>query len=222
MQDGAVFIISLAMLNRGKNIRLFTHPQLEWLSHVHPSVPGILFLPVIGYFLTAALLRGVAWYAVGAMVLLGVVTWTLTEYILHRVVFHYVPHGDWQQRVFYIMHGIHHDDPTDATRLVMPPIVSIPLAIFFYSLFWLCMGREAGAIFFSGFVLGYLVYDYTHFFIHHGRPTSQWGKLVRRHHLLHHHAHDGMNFGVSSPFWDHIFGTFERRPVSNQRQQRAS
>ena len=43
----------------------------------------------------------------------------------------------------FIMHGVHHDYPNDATRLVMPPIISVPLAIVFYLVFILTLGRFA-------------------------------------------------------------------------------
>ena len=207
------------MLNRSKNIRLFHNEAMEALSHVHPIIPGLMYLPLIGYFVTAALLQHAAWYAVVAMMAIGLLCWTLVEYLLHRLFFHFTPRGRWQERMFYVFHGIHHDDPNDATRLVMPPVVSIPLAVIFYGLYTIMMGHAAGSIFFSGFVLGYLAYDYTHFYIHHGAPTSAWGKLLRRQHYLHHHAHDGFNFGVSTPLWDFIFGTYVARAQPQQIQK---
>lgn len=189
-------------------MRLFTQPLLERFSHVHPAIPGALFLPLVGYLWMRAATQQVPWFAIVGGTLLGLLSWTLAEYLLHRIVFHFAPHSTGLKRLMYILHGIHHDDPHDATRLVMVPAVSIPLALVFYGLFALLMGPALGAIFFSGFVVGYLAYDYTHYYIHHGRSHSAWGKWVRRHHYLHHHAHEGYNFGVSTPLWDFVFGTY--------------
>lgn len=208
------------MLNRSKNLRMFAHPTLERFSHVHPVLPGLLFLPVVGYFLMRAVMHNVSWVGIVGGTLLGMLSWTLMEYLLHRVVFHFAPRNTWQERIMFMLHGIHHDDPHDAMRLVMVPAVSIPLALFFYPLFTLLMGTELGAIFFAGFVLGYLGYDYSHFYIHHGRPNAWWGKLVRRHHYLHHHAHEASNFGVSTPLWDVVFGTYVAHSQPQQAVQK--
>ena len=70
------------------------------------------------------------------------------------------------------------------------------------------MGRvRIAEPFFAGFILGYLVYDGSHYAIHHFRMRSGFLLLIKKHHMLHHHAdHDG-GFGVSSPLWDHVFRT---------------
>ena len=58
----------------------------------------------------------------------GWVFWTLTEYWLHRIVFHFEPEDGIGARLHWIIHGVHHDHPNDPMRLVMPPSVSVPLA----------------------------------------------------------------------------------------------
>lgn len=89
----------------------------------------------------------------------------------------------------------------------MPLPTSVPLAVFFFAVFTLLLGNASGQPFFAGFVVGYLLYDGTHYYVHHFVPTTRWGKLLRRHHLTHHHAdHDG-GFGVSTPLWDVVFQT---------------
>jgi sterol desaturase/sphingolipid hydroxylase (fatty acid hydroxylase superfamily) len=132
-------------------------------------------------------------------------SWTLAEYILHRFVFHWSNETAWGKRIHFLLHGVHHEYPNDKDRLVMPLLTSAPLAVIFYVLFVLTMGTAVGEPFFAGFVIGYLFYDGTHYFVHHFVPTTRWGKLLRRHHLTHHHAdHDG-GFGVSTPLWDVMF-----------------
>ncbi len=63
----------------------------------------------------------------------GYLFWTLTEYWLHRLVFHFEPDDGLGPRLHWIIHGVHHDHPNDPLRLVMPPSVSIPLAPAFYA-----------------------------------------------------------------------------------------
>jgi dihydroceramide fatty acyl 2-hydroxylase len=141
----------------------------------------------------------------------GYVFWTLTEYWMHRIVFHFEPEDGIGARLHWIIHGVHHDHPNDPLRLVMPPSVSIPLALGFWALFTLVLGTPWANVFTAGFLAGYLIYDMTHYHVHHHRPRTRLGKLVRELHMRHHFQDDTKGFGVSAPFWDYVFGTPQRR-----------
>jgi sterol desaturase/sphingolipid hydroxylase (fatty acid hydroxylase superfamily) len=67
----------------------------------------------------------------------------------------------------------------------------------------------------AGFLTGYLLYDMTHYYLHHHRPKSAWGKRLRELHMRHHFQDDTTGFGVSAPWWDHVFrtATHPRRPA---------
>jgi sterol desaturase/sphingolipid hydroxylase (fatty acid hydroxylase superfamily) len=95
-------------------------------------------------------------------------------------------------------------------RLVMPPSVSIPLALAFYGLFVLVLGSLAPA-FGSGFLAGYLAYDMTHYHMHHHIPRTAVGRWLRELHMRHHFQDDTAGFGVSAPWWDLVFGTAPAR-----------
>lgn len=199
------------MLNRGKNIRLFTHPWLEAVSHVHPAIPGLLYGPLAVYCIGRAVLQGISPWVVCGLVAAGIVCLSLGEYALHRGIFHFRPRTPRQERVWYILHGIHHDDPNDATRLVMPPIITLLLAVGVYVGARAVFGPMQGPCFFAGMAIGYLLYDYIHLYIHHARPRTRLGRSLRRHHLQHHYAEEPVNFGVSSPLWDVVFRTYHAR-----------
>ena len=92
----------------------------------------------------------------------------------------------------------------------MPPAASIPLALIFYAAFMLIFGAPYGFVLFGGFLTGYLGYDYTHYYLHHFVPKSKVGKKVREHHMRHHFQDHHYGYGVSSPFWDHVFRTVPR------------
>ncbi|MBI3482876.1 MAG: fatty acid hydroxylase, partial [Bacteroidetes bacterium] len=113
--------------------RMFKSDLLEPLSKVHFSVPLIIYVPVIGFFLWKGIsVEKFSWIVFIASFGCGLLFWTATEYVLHRFVFHFVPKSSWGQRLHFIFHGVHHDFPNDRLRLVMPPSVSIPLALGFY------------------------------------------------------------------------------------------
>jgi sterol desaturase/sphingolipid hydroxylase (fatty acid hydroxylase superfamily) len=189
---------------------MFESDLLDRLSRVHPIVPPLIFLPaVVILFLVGAPELGTL-ETVG-LVAAGWLFWTLMEYWIHRLVFHFEPESGLGARFHWIIHGVHHDHPNDPLRLVMPPSVSVPLAAAFVVGFFLLFGAAAGSVFASGFLLGYLVYDMTHYYLHHFRPKSHFGGVMRELHMRHHFQDDTRGFGISAPFWDYVFGTPLRR-----------
>ncbi len=191
-----------------KTCRMFETDFLEKFSRIHPATPFVVYIPIVLAAFYRSHQRGAGALTELGIAAAGLLTWTLAEYVLHRYVFHWTNDTAWGRRFHFMAHGVHHDFPSDGDRLVMPLLTSIPLAFLFYGLFYLAFGSTAHADpFFAGFAIGYLGYDGTHYAIHHFKQTSRVGKLVKRHHMLHHHAdHDG-GFGVSSPLWDVIFRT---------------
>jgi dihydroceramide fatty acyl 2-hydroxylase len=185
---------------------MFDSDLLDRLSRVHPAVPVVIFGPAIVVFFVLGVGDLTAAETVGLYVA-GWVFWTLMEYWIHRLVFHFEPEQKLGARFHWIIHGVHHDHPNDPLRLVMPPSVSVPLAAAFYGLFVLVLGGEAANMFASGFFSGYLVYDMTHYHLHHHNPRSGVGKLMRELHMRHHFQDDTRGFGISAPFWDYVFGT---------------
>ena len=199
--------------NTTASTRMFRNGFLELCSKVPFWMPIVLYLPVIGYFIWKAFTAGIT---IGGFILCfagGLAVWTLAEYVLHRFVFHYVPKGRLGLRLHFIFHGVHHDYPSDALRLVLPPSVSVPLAFLFYFLFWeILPTKQMAWSFFPGFVLGYLIYDITHYAIHHFNFKSGWWKQIKQHHMLHHYQNPDLGYGVSSKIWDKIFRSdFEKK-----------
>jgi dihydroceramide fatty acyl 2-hydroxylase len=189
---------------------LFKSEFLNFFSRVHPAVPAVVFVPVVVAMEWIGADRGYAWWQLALLTLAGIAVWTLTEYWLHRLVFHWEPDNAFGRRMHFIIHGVHHDHPNDKMRLVMPPSVSIPLAALFFLAFWLILGDAAFPVF-AGFIVGYLFYDYTHYYVHHFVPKTDFGKRLREHHMRHHFQDHRYGYGVSSPIWDYAFRTQPRK-----------
>ncbi|MBK8254525.1 MAG: sterol desaturase family protein [Polyangiaceae bacterium] len=187
--------------------RMFETPLIERFSRVHFTTPFIFWLPVVFYLGYISLSGGMSIAPFVGLILAGILVWTLAEYVLHRWVFHYMGPRPWQRRMQFIIHGVHHDFPNDADRLVMPIGASLPMGAVFYILFRLIAGPEYCNPFFMGFGLGYLAYDGLHYAVHHFRMSSGIGKWLKRYHMIHHHTGVEARWGVSSPLWDYIFGT---------------
>lgn len=191
----------LTVKKEGKG-RIFETPVLEVLTKTNPVLHIITYGGAIALFLymsTTAPLSTVLLFIGGA------ITWTLVEYVIHRFLFHIKP-GKFQ----YMIHGVHHEYPRDKERLMMPPVPGILLTLFFFGLWYVFFQSYAHA-FMSGFLTGYLAYTYIHYIVHAHKPVKGF-RFLWTHHLKHHNPvfHDKA-YGVSTPFWDHIFGTMPKK-----------
>jgi sterol desaturase/sphingolipid hydroxylase (fatty acid hydroxylase superfamily) len=132
--------------------------------------------------------------------LLCLALWTLIEYLMHRFVLHHVP---------YIreMHDEHHVNeqapigtPTYLSLGLHALLVFLPVLL----VFDFAMASAASC----GMMLGYLWYIAVHHILHHWHPKhSGYIYELKRRHALHHHFDGTTNFGVTTGFWDQVFGT---------------
>jgi sterol desaturase/sphingolipid hydroxylase (fatty acid hydroxylase superfamily) len=183
----------------------------RWLARAHPAFPLATFGPLAIVSLITAWRAG----APGPVLLAfvgGCLGFSLFEYSLHRFLFHRQFADTRAGRIEgFLTHGYHHIYPDDPERLVMPPLGSMPLGALFAAGYVGLLGWAVGLAAFAGTAVGYVLYDTTHFVLHHWRPRTPVGQWMKRYHLLHHHAEEPARFGVSSPLWDYVFGTY--RPV---------
>jgi len=184
---------------------------LEPLSKTPWWAIPIIWLPFVTYFTYVAREGCDSTFQQASYWGLGLFLWTLTEYLLHRFVFHldaYLPNNRAALTLHFLLHGIHHYLPMDRLRLVMPPTLFIALAIPFWKLaqvifYW---NWSIAASVMCGGVFGYVCYDLTHYFLHHKTLPAYW-KELKKYHLQHHYMDYENGFGVTSRFWDRIFGT---------------
>lgn len=176
--------------------------QLMRLGRIGYYADFYVYPVVITGLTTYAIWQGPegAWATWLSAFIAGAALWTLVEYLLHRFVLHHVP---------YIkdMHDAHHEDqqaligaPIWVSLSLMVVVVLIPLSL---------IAEQNVAIGLAcGLMLGHFWYGSVHHILHHWKikPGSYWFRLKRRH-MLHHHFDEMGNFGVTSGFWDVVFGT---------------
>src|SRR3954454_4260310 len=110
--------------------RMFENDLLDRLSRVHHYVPLVIFLPVIAVFLYLGFDR----VGTGETLLLaigGYLFWSMAEYWIHRLIFHWEPERGIGAHLHGMIRGVPHDPPTAPLRLVTPPAASLPLASVF-------------------------------------------------------------------------------------------
>ncbi|PSN75031.1 Inositolphosphorylceramide-B hydroxylase [Corynespora cassiicola Philippines] len=183
---------------------------LEPLSKTPWWVVPTLWLPPVAYGTALGVSQlGVARTA--SFWATGLFIWTLVEYILHRCLFHldeHLPDNRVGITLHFLLHGIHHYLPMDKYRLVMPPTLFVVLATPFWKLahtvfYW---DWYVASSVYCGGIFGYVCYDLTHYFLHH-RNLPAWYRELKKYHLKHHFADYQNGFGVTSRFWDWVFGT---------------
>jgi dihydroceramide fatty acyl 2-hydroxylase len=180
------------------------HPLLSRAFDLKPwsYFLDLVLAPIAASVLLWLAARGdLGGFALAAAVLAGVLFWTLAEYWIHRLVFH-------GAMVFEPMHQMHHALPKD-----MIGIASWGTFLAFAGI-WLIAetfaGGALGSAFTAGALLGYLFYCAIHVRFHHhgpGAKLSRYVAFMNAHHASHHRGGKG-NFGVSSPLWDFVFGTY--------------
>jgi sterol desaturase/sphingolipid hydroxylase (fatty acid hydroxylase superfamily) len=186
---------------------IFKWRWLDTLTRTPWWVVPLVYVPACAWLVYVAVAQtGAGAFAIAILAAAGFVTWTLVEYWLHRTLFHWEPKTSWGPTMHFFLHGVHHEQPHDPYRLVMPLPVSLVLFLVFLVL-WTALLGHSGWAFHAGFVLGYVVYDVTHYAIHHSRFRPGWLKSLRRHHLSHHFnsRYGDRRFGVSTDFWDRFF-----------------
>ena len=143
---------------------------------------------------------------------LGWFAWSFIEYMIHRFIFHYQETnreaGRVMRTIHFLFHGIHHAYPLDKERLVFPILPACAVVPFITYSILIPLGKpDWGYVMAAGGLFGYIIYDVTHFMIHHSKGTNFYLGWVKRTHNKHHYRNPVLGFGVSSSFWDHVFGT---------------
>lgn len=147
---------------------------------------------------------------------LGVVLWTLTEYWVHRTVMH----APGRKNPFAVEHLDHHRRPlrTEQLRFDRNLWWKVAGGMVTFALVWPLAGLWSAAAAAVAFAASYAWYTDVHHRIHHVEPTSAYRRWALRQHHTHHFGGPRTNYGVTTPLWDHIFGTAAprrtRQPLS--------
>lgn len=194
-------------------VKIFNNKYLELLSKTPWFMIPLVWLPIVCRIIFVEHEK----MELSKMILsflTGFCLWTIVEYFLHRHLFHMSVAGkniNWKI-VHFLLHGIHHKTPFDGLRLVFPPVAGMVFAIILYNIIVLPLVMILGSSFnsrvvMSGSIVGYVIYDLTHYYLHYGNPSIEYFYHLKRYHYNHHFVHHNIGFGVSSIFWDKIFKT---------------
>jgi len=181
-----------ALKSASIGIAMFTNISavLAGIVYVLISQSGISLLPFILSFF------------------LGYISWTFSEYVLHRFLFHDFEKSIVSKKIQFLIHGVHHASPENTVFIPLFVRLGFMFTVFFISQFFF---SYVGVIFFSGYFLGFSFYSFLHYAMHNRKPPSFLAYLWH-HHELHHYKFPDKAFGTSTRFWDRLFGTMP--PIS--------
>lgn len=198
--------------NENISVPLFQNKWLDKLTRTHIAVPVSMFLVYatgLLYYttLTTALTLG----QIVLLFLAGAFLFTFVEYNVHRRVYHAPEEASEQRKKFtYTIHGVHHDYPKDKQRLAMPPALSVVIGTLLLIIFQAVLGQY-GFSALAGFMTCYAMYLVIHYSVHIFRAPGNFFKYLWVNHAIHHYSEDEVMFGVTSPFWDYVFGTVPKK-----------
>ena len=145
----------------------------------------------------------------------GLLTWGLYEYAVHRWVLHREPKGDGFNLPGNLTHLRHHADPNSLQRLNVQLGESLPVCVVYFLAAWGLSGSwQAATHLYTGLMAGYFFYEYLDYQAHHGTSRTRLVRYFRKYHLQHHHYDATVRYGVTSPLFDYLFGTYH---IENRR-----
>lgn len=129
---------------------------------------------------------------------LGFAAWPAVEYLVHGV----LSHG---HRTFVTpLHMGHHKNPRG---VLTAPLAWVPAAGLIWGALALAFGVPHATAGIAGLLAGFARYERFHWRVHFDRPRSARERLLFAHHLAHHYR-DAKNYhGVTTRFFDRVFGT---------------
>lgn len=137
---------------------------------------------------------------------LGVISWTLTEYLLHR----FLGHVHKGKNFFKAEHLQHHSKANYFASFYKKGLLAFVVSAVLVAVLSLFTSVVIASVFAIGFASMYSVYEMMHFRFHSKDPIAKPFIILRKHHFYHHFHNPKTNMGLTTRFWDRVFGTCKR------------
>jgi sterol desaturase/sphingolipid hydroxylase (fatty acid hydroxylase superfamily) len=141
----------------------------------------------------------------GLAFVLGVGSWTATEYLLHRLAMHEMRGRGLASKE----HLKHHADVTYFAPTSKKLLSAAATTAVAYPAAAVATDRRWAASYVTGLISMYFTYELLHRRTHTHPPRGAYSRWMRRSHLHHHFGSPMTNHGVTTPVWDKAFGTYQ-------------
>lgn len=195
-----------ARMTNGRFARLFfadNFARFYLVASVGLTVATLVVFGVTPGWVIAALV---------SFVLMALLEYVIHRFLLHNQIFYRHP---LTAKIWRHLHYAHHMNPTETGGMLGPPQYAVPVMLLVTLPLGWWLGGAAGAL--GAAAVGFwlvLAYEYAHGYSHLVTdPKTPYGKLLRHLHMLHHFHNEKGNFGVTSPVFDILFGTYYSDPA---------
>ena len=135
--------------------------------------------------------------------LYGMVWFTLSEYLFHRFILHFVNSGT----IYHYLHGKHHMKPRGRSIHIPILYTLTTRALSFATLYYFFTPSATYNCMFA-WELSYIFFEHIHREIHHPSLFPSDQEKFRVFHMYHHLTNKHMAYSFSVPTWDILFDTF--------------
>lgn len=220
-----IHFVSFKSVEPVEPIRFYRSDFWERLTHVKMWQIVVVWLGLGIFFTTVSMYvagslgytLGFSLFALVVTFLIGFVRWSIIEYLLHRFLFHYKGEKPVLRKMAWMLHGVHHKQPTVSVRLFTPFGFSLAFGVVRGFLDWSlwhvlpqALGFAGlgyiGAGLFAGTCFGLLYYDLSHWSYHFLDINLPWFRKLQEYHQKH-HENENHSFDISLRLWDPIFKT---------------
>lgn len=152
---------------------------------------------------------------------IGMISYTLTEYVTHRFLFHIKPPKNaFLLQLLKRLHYNHHSIPDNLHLLFLPLWYTLPnITIAGAAAYFISSSIVITNAFIAGVIIFLLLYEWKHYIAHRPIiPLSPWGRWMKKVHLWHHYKNENYWYGVTNPIYDLALGTFKDQTKVEQSQ----
>lgn len=197
----------------------------RWILHFfatkNPITALWFVLPILCLWISQINLGNTSLLLTSALVIFGILTWTLLEYLIHRYIFHWRPKNKIIKNAFESIHLYHHRNQEDQGVITSGPLSALFWSALNFSLYYVILkDTSLVSLIMVGLTVSYYSYEWVHYLVHHKIYTSGIMKYLQDYHLIHHEKWAG-NYGQTSPIWDIIFSTrLDRHKLRAERKKK--
>jgi hypothetical protein len=166
---------------------------------------ALALIALVAGFLARLLPFSLFWVVIGAL------TFYVSEYGFHRFGFHAEPSRfAFVRKMQHRLHYDHHSQPDRLDLLFLPVWFLVPNLAITALGYALIFGWALVASAMFGVMLAIFHYEWAHYIAHIPyQPRTRIGRWVKQYHLRHHFISEKFWFGVSNPSMDFVGRTYK-------------
>jgi hypothetical protein len=102
--------------------------------------PAYFYITLVACLIVITSEESFSWRLNFLLIGLGVLSWALIEYGLHRFIFHYNARSVFGKKLLYAAHISHHDYPRASNQFFAGLVLSLPIATVYFLSAWVVTG----------------------------------------------------------------------------------